>query len=337
MTAVGRMPVAFIKDLLKLATREAITFEELLNEAGIPQDTLHSRKMLTFTECLQLLLTNIQMRDDEGHGLGAEPMKSGFFELSARLAMHEDTVGEALKTILDYYNIARSDLKCAYRESDGFAYVGVKSTINKRKSAYFSEENALIAFHIFTCWFVDADFPIERVSLRRKRYAPEDDIHGFLAAPVFFDEDACELRFSAKVMNWPRRQNYEPDILQQIVARLLRRRYEGIDGFDNKGALNIRIRRILQIRLQSANQIAARLGISETVLRRKLVDEGVSFSEIRTQVLMERAQFLLMYTALPVDEIADDLGYSEASSFARAFRRQFKIPPGEYRKINSSF
>ena len=41
---------------------------------------------------------------------------------------------------------------------------------------------------------------------------------------------------------------------------------------------------------------------------------------------------LLRESLMPQKEIADHIGYSDLSHFHTAFRREFKVTPGQYRK-----
>lgn len=57
---------------------------------------------------------------------------------------------------------------------------------------------------------------------------------------------------------------------------------------------------------------------------------GKTFSEILLEQRMERAVALLCGTTLPISEIAALLGYSNASNFYKAFRKQYHLSPREY-------
>jgi len=77
--------------------------------------------------------------------------------------------------------------------------------------------------------------------------------------------------------------------------------------------------------------LAKRFGVSSRALRRRLAAEGVSLSELVDRVRLERAGSYLKRSALTVSEVADALGYADASTFHRAFRRWSGCSPSEYR------
>ena len=78
--------------------------------------------------------------------------------------------------------------------------------------------------------------------------------------------------------------------------------------------------------------VAARLGISETTLRRRLHDEGTTFRAVKDAVYDELAKEWLMAGEVSVEQIAERLGYSDSFAFRRAFQRSNGCPPTAYRK-----
>lgn len=66
-------------------------------------------------------------------------------------------------------------------------------------------------------------------------------------------------------------------------------------------------------------------------LQRRLCTEGTSWRDVLTQARFDHAARLLRETDCPVLEIALELGYSDPSHFARAFRRIAGESPSAYR------
>lgn len=62
---------------------------------------------------------------------------------------------------------------------------------------------------------------------------------------------------------------------------------------------------------------------------------GRTFPEILLASRMRHAKLLLNQTDLPIEKIADMLGYSNSSNFYKAFRRYFGASPREYLKIGT--
>jgi AraC-like DNA-binding protein len=77
--------------------------------------------------------------------------------------------------------------------------------------------------------------------------------------------------------------------------------------------------------------VAARLATSTRSLQRRLREEGTSFAEVIDTLRHDRAQLLLKDPNLPVYEIGYLLGYSDPSTFHRAFRRWQGTSPRRFR------
>jgi AraC-like DNA-binding protein len=79
-------------------------------------------------------------------------------------------------------------------------------------------------------------------------------------------------------------------------------------------------------------EVATQLHTSARTLKRRLGELGTSYSEIRDAERQRRALTLLRTTTLPMEEIADRLGYTDVANFGRAFRRWTGRTPGAVRQ-----
>ena len=77
-----------------------------------------------------------------------------------------------------------------------------------------------------------------------------------------------------------------------------------------------------------ASAVARALGLSERTLRRRLRAEGTSFGDQSAKARFELARAYLR--GLPVRDVAEMLGYHDASTFRRAFRRWSGSTPAEF-------
>ena len=82
----------------------------------------------------------------------------------------------------------------------------------------------------------------------------------------------------------------------------------------------------------SIEDVARLLGFSPRTLQRLLHEQGVSYSDLVERCRCKSACQVLEHKVTPIQEIAATLGYADASSFARAFRRWTGKPPRVYRK-----
>ena len=82
----------------------------------------------------------------------------------------------------------------------------------------------------------------------------------------------------------------------------------------------------------SLSKLAAELHTSERTLTRRLQRAGLQFRGLLDDVRRERAQRLLESGELNISEIAQQLGFGDATAFGRAFRRWLGVTPSRYRQ-----
>lgn len=82
--------------------------------------------------------------------------------------------------------------------------------------------------------------------------------------------------------------------------------------------------------------IATMIGLSARTLRRRLLEEGLSFREEIERLRMEYAREMILQTSLSFMELASRLGYRQQSDFTRAFRRVEGVPPSKLRRLRPS-
>jgi AraC-like DNA-binding protein len=83
----------------------------------------------------------------------------------------------------------------------------------------------------------------------------------------------------------------------------------------------------------SIEYCARKFGIPVRTLQAYLSDYGLIFSDILEKQRIELAKVYLEEGESSLDDVAGWLGYAEASSFGRAFKRWTGSTPQRYRKI----
>jgi AraC-like DNA-binding protein len=91
------------------------------------------------------------------------------------------------------------------------------------------------------------------------------------------------------------------------------------------------VRRALASGNCSVNGCAAKLGTSSRTLQKRLTKMEVKFSNIVQSERIKLAKHALLHGESTLDEIALQLGYSEQTSFGRAFKRSTGMTPQAFR------
>ena len=102
---------------------------------------------------------------------------------------------------------------------------------------------------------------------------------------------------------------------------------------DLAGLVRLQIETLLSDRAAQVDTVAETLAVSRRSLQRGLAEQGLSYSQLLTEVRTRHAADLLAGADdRSVAEIAFDLGYTDASNFTRAFRRQTGLSPQAFRE-----
>lgn len=74
-------------------------------------------------------------------------------------------------------------------------------------------------------------------------------------------------------------------------------------------------------------------GLAERSFKRRFKQAtGMSPMEYVHTLRLEESKPLLETTELPIEAVANEVGYEDASFFGRLFRRQVSLTPAQYRK-----
>ena len=122
----------------------------------------------------------------------------------------------------------------------------------------------------------------------------------------------------------------------EMRDRAMRHAAELIEALPADASLKRQVQRVLANELRGGNpmldNVAAQLGMHPKTLRRRLKEEGTTHSELLEALRRELAERYMAVPELNVTEVAFLLGYSDASTFTKAFRRWFDVAPLTYRQ-----
>ena len=178
------------------------------------------------------------------------------------------------------------------------------------------------------------DFAPRRVELERPKppvNATEFDL--FFNTPVIFSAETTAIFFEKSDMFLPlpagnmelARRNDE--VVIEHLARL--------DRDDIVRQIEANIVELLPTGDCSRDKIASRLNMSPRSLLNKLQRRNTSYKEILENLQSTLAQQYIEQRDMPITEITFLLGFSDTSSFSRAFRRWTGKTPSDYRARSS--
>ena len=127
-------------------------------------------------------------------------------------------------------------------------------------------------------------------------------------------------------------RNQELELLLKERTQALEEATHQLDVLNQVGH---QVRRYLETRLESdpdIDAVADALGYSRRTLTRRLREEGTSFLQTKDRLRRALALQLLVTTQLPVETISDRVGFSDLTSFHRAFKKWTGTTPLSYQR-----
>jgi len=147
--------------------------------------------------------------------------------------------------------------------------------------------------------------------------------------PIDFNAEGMEWHFSADVLERPC-PNANPitvKICQQVCDVVLTEQPGDSDLVRKIRAACLNSSE----RFPAAGEIAGQLGLSLRSLHRRLAGEGVSYQTIVDKMRQSIAIELLENTHMSVDQVAERVGFADATSFRKAFKKWTSSAPSDFR------
>lgn len=168
-------------------------------------------------------------------------------------------------------------------------------------------------------------------------YAEPEDSQFYrskLGCPVTFNSEVVRFVVSAKLLRepLPNASRSALALYQQQCDEILQQRQ-----YSRVGPLAQQVKQYLALfhaGFPSISECAAAFGRSERQFRRLLKEEDQQFQQVLDEVKKEKACQLLHNSGLSVEQIGNQLGYTEAAAFIRAFRKWQGETPAQFRRSN---
>jgi AraC-like DNA-binding protein len=266
--------------------------------------------------------------DDEFFGLDSRRMKVGSFALLCRALLGHQSVGGALREALRAFALFLDDVRIELGVAGGDARLTLHNGIAPLAARRFADETLLIMLHGILCWLAGRRVPLRTVRLAWPRPAHAAEYRRMFAPTVLFDAAVTAVEFDAALLRTrcaataASLREFLRDAPQSVFLKRV-----------SAPAWSERLRRRLRRGADwpGVEAVAAQWGISPATLRRHLAAEGTSWQRVVDELRRDLAIHLLGERSRSIEQVAASLGYGDARSLHRAFRKWTGLAPGAYR------
>ncbi|MBD2859544.1 AraC family transcriptional regulator [Spongiibacter sp. KMU-158] len=176
----------------------------------------------------------------------------------------------------------------------------------------------------------DGEFTATEVNLNSQ--PPASDVAEYervFGCPVNFGQEEESLVFASEILKTPS-IHAEPDLLK-LHEKVASKQLERLSKQDMVSDVKRVIAEMLELGQPSLESVSERLGMNERVLRSRLSDANTSFNQVLADYRCILAKRLLSRTEESIADVVYLTGFSEPSTFYRAFKRWTGLTPVEYR------
>ncbi len=270
--------------------------------------------------------------DSIGLRVGMQFRPATFLDVGYALAA-AGTIKEALEINMRYQPLtqeaARTRLEIAGRE----ARIILEPAIADAEFMRRVTDAILAGYASIGRWLLwDQEKPVASVTLRHR--PPTEEAQTFarqlFGEVVSYNAPQDMMVIDAALVTRPL-PNANPAIVQLLTGRLNAR----LAAFRAGSSLRMLVMTGLHQQMRkgkpSLEDTAKLIGMSGRTLRRRLLAEDLSYSDLLAATRKEAAEVYIHEETLSFAEIAGLLGYSDQTAFVRAFRGWFGEPPGAFR------
>jgi len=318
--------------ILKLARRYGVDTSGIVTRQSLLARTAPDAELEALAQVVRELR---RVLNDELLGMTARPVPAGTFDIVMKSALHCRSLGEVLLELIAAAELMYSppDLHCRIERREDRVAIVYENAHRPDDDFYFAY--AAMATHRGMSWLIDERIRLQQAQFCSERHRHLPDLQHIFQCPVALAQPRNAIIFDAQYLDAPIRRG-----AAELQAYLHRRPLDVLYLAGSDRSLAGRVQQRLEQALQDGRgmpelaALAASLGTTTHGLRRQLAREGHTLQQLKDQVRHVAAAQQLRHSTLPVERIAELLGFAEPNSFCRAFKRWAGLAPQAYRRRN---
>ena len=320
--------------MIRAAEARGVDTHEILAAAGLsraivedPDERIPAQSALALWEELRTRAGDAALQLD-----APSTLPFGAYRVIDYIVGASATVGDGVRRFADYFCLIADGRSLVVREEEGEHRL-VYALADGRAAPGVFVDYLFAALIIRIRMKIRTAIRVQRVELRHAAPADPAPYAACFRAPVIFDATADRLVFDDE--EWHAPMDHPDEALAHVLeqhARMLAAKRTGATDETDDFVRDVR-RAVTAALPEEANAaaVAKQLCVSVRTLQRKLDAAGTTFRDVCDDARRALAEGYLTDPAVSIAEVAFLLGFSDQTSFHRAFRRWTGAAPGVWR------
>lgn len=309
-----------------------VDINKILLSVGLSLDQLKSEGYRTdAASVFMLVLELLRATSDESIGLKiGQYVEPNSFHILGYLALNSSSLQDGIQQVVKYERLMLQSSLTQLTQQGETATLSWRTPYAGPESRYFKEAVLSGWIHL-TRRVMGGDLPLIKVCFDHPAPANPLEYERVFGCPVEFDAEQSAVEFPSELLAL---SIVESDPVLNEILQL--QADQMLQEVEDESQLTTRVRRVITQRLSdealSLVEVAQEIGVSPRVLHNNLKKQGHSFNKLVAEVKKVAAVYYLKDNQFSLVEVAHLVGFSDQSSFNRAFRRWLGESPGDYRK-----
>jgi len=332
MSEKDTISIQLVREALLQSCASGAATDEVLNKVGIdPALLVNTSARVPATSYARLWRLLARRGDDEFFGMDPRKLKSGSLEFLCRCAMVQPSLAAGLTSGLGFLSLMLEHLPAQLVRQQSLAEIVLIEDEQEPRRA-FTYFTYWMIVHGVACWLAGRRIPILAIELRCPEPAFCDDYQVMFSENLRFNRARTRMIFSAECLDLPIKRS--PEELKRFLAHApanILVKYRDPQSLASR--IKHDLRQLPAEHWPETELLAQQLCMSASTLRRRLAEEGQTYQGLKDSVRKELAIVWLAEPSISFAEIAARLGFADASSFYKAFRKWSGSNPGHYRSL----
>ncbi|WP_460141850.1 AraC family transcriptional regulator [Pseudomonas sp. S2_E01] len=332
MSAKDTISMQLVREALSQSCEPGAATREVLTKVGIDPTLLEAPEArVPATAYARLWRLLARRRDDEFFGMDPRKLKSGSLAFLCRSSMIQPSLAAGLTSALEFLSLMLEHLPAQLVRQQSLAEIVLFEDEQDPRRA-FTYFTYWMIVHGVACWLAGRRIPILAIELRCCEPDFCDDYRVMFSENLRFERPRTRMIISADCLDLPIKRT--PDELKRFLAEApanILVKYRDPQSLASR--IKQDLRHLPAQQWPETEPLAQQLCMSASTLRRRLAEEGQTYQGLKDSVRKELAIGWLAEPSISFAEIATRLGFADASSFYKAFRKWSGSNPGHYRSL----